>query len=81
MSILSPTSFAKYYTVGTLFLIFRYVVNNDNKFISTFFLVGPSKQLRSMFHPSRIFAAAAYFGSMISTLYCALKVIITIRIY
>lgn len=40
---------------------------------STFFLMGPRRQLQSMFHPTRLVAAAAYFGSMVATLYTALS--------
>jgi len=60
--ILMPRSFAKFYTLGTIFII-----------ASTFFLVGPAKQIKSMFHPSRVVAAAIYFGSMGVTLYSALS--------
>jgi len=60
--IISPRAFAKFYTLGTLFII-----------ASTFFLVGPAKQLKSMFHPSRIVAAGIYLGSAVLTLVCALS--------
>jgi len=66
LMILSPTRFAKFYTIGTVFIIF-----------STFFLVGPMKQIRSMFHPSRFMSAMIYFGSIFATLYCALELQVT----
>jgi Got1/Sft2-like family len=40
--VFSPHLFAKYYSLGSLLLL-----------CSTFFLVGPVAQLKSMFHPSR----------------------------
>jgi len=61
--LLSPTRFAKFYTLGTVCVIF-----------STFFLVGPMKQIKSMFHPSRFISALIYFGSMFATLYSALEI-------
>jgi len=60
--IFSPKNFAKFYTIGCICII-----------VSTFFLVGPKKQLQSMFHPSRLLAAVIYFGSMMCTLFVALK--------
>jgi len=59
--VLVPRSFAKFYTLGTLCII-----------SSTFVLVGPQRQLRNMFHPTRLISALVYFGSMAATLYCAL---------
>lgn len=60
--LLSPRAFAKFYTIGSMFLI-----------SSTFFLVGPLKQLKSMFQPQRAISTACYFGSLLGTLYAALE--------
>ena len=58
-SILSPTSFAKFYTFGNIFLIG-----------STFFLMGPSNQMKSLcVHP----AFQVYAVAMVGTLYSALS--------
>ncbi|ELR23913.1 tetraspanning membrane protein, SFT2like protein [Acanthamoeba castellanii str. Neff] len=57
-----PRTFAKFYTVGSLFLIG-----------STFFLMGPWKQLQSMFQPARYMSTLIYFGAMGGTLYAALS--------
>eukprot|EP01088_Endostelium_zonatum_P020439 TRINITY_DN7529_c0_g1_i2.p1 TRINITY_DN7529_c0_g1~~TRINITY_DN7529_c0_g1_i2.p1 ORF type:complete len:127 (+),score=17.90 TRINITY_DN7529_c0_g1_i2:22-381(+) len=40
MVLFSPRSFAKFYTLGTVCIL-----------CSTFFLMGPAKQFRTMFHP------------------------------
>eukprot|EP01116_Phalansterium_solitarium_P002666 TRINITY_DN12823_c0_g1_i1.p1 TRINITY_DN12823_c0_g1~~TRINITY_DN12823_c0_g1_i1.p1 ORF type:complete len:174 (+),score=15.48 TRINITY_DN12823_c0_g1_i1:51-524(+) len=60
--LLSPTRFAKTYTLGCLLVI-----------TSTAFLVGPKKQLQSMFQPERLPAAVLYVASLFGTLYCALS--------
>jgi len=52
--LISPRRFAKFYSLGTLFIIG-----------SVFFLVSPRRILSSMFDPSRVWSAIAYFGSMI----------------
>jgi len=61
--IFSTRQFAKFYTLGSIFMM-----------ISTFFLVGPMTQLKSMVHPSRIIATAIYIGSALATIYFALIV-------
>eukprot|EP00803_Ostreobium_quekettii_P006122 evm.model.scf_421.4 EVM.evm.TU.scf_421.4 scf_421:26143-32062(-) len=57
-----PTTFAILYTLGSLLL-----------FGSTFFLMGPWRQLKSIMKSNRILATLAYVGSMILTLYVAFK--------
>mmetsp|Transcript_2409 Transcript_2409/g.7651 ORF Transcript_2409/g.7651 Transcript_2409/m.7651 type:complete len:194 (-) Transcript_2409:44-625(-) len=58
--VFSPHLFAKYYSLGSLLLLG-----------STFFLIGPVAQLKSMFHPSRYIASILYLGTLIGTLYAA----------
>lgn len=41
---------------------------------STFFLMGPWKQVKSMFQPTRYMSTLIYFGAMAGTLYAALSV-------
>jgi len=60
-SVLMPRTFAKFYTVGSLLIIG-----------STFFLMGPLKQMRSMFDSSRYISTIIYFGAIVGTLYAAL---------
>lgn len=45
---------------------------------STFFLMGPRRQLVNMFDSSRFTAALAYFGSMAATLFVAISLQSTI---
>ncbi|KAH3766155.1 ethanolamine kinase A [Pelomyxa schiedti] len=60
--LLSPTSFAKFYTFGSIFII-----------ASTFFLVGPARQVSSIFSDkSRAISAGIYISTIILTLYSAL---------
>lgn len=59
--LLSPKSFAKYYTLGTVCII-----------SSTLFLVGPQRQLKNMFDSRRLMASLIYLVSIIVTLYSAL---------
>lgn len=59
--ILIPHSFAKFYTVGNLLLLG-----------SSFFLMGPWRQLQTMFASNRIITTLIYLGAMFGTLYCAL---------
>ena len=62
MFLVLPRMFAKWYTLGSLLLLG-----------STFFLVGPSQQIKSMFQPSRWVASALYLFSLAGTLYTALR--------
>jgi hypothetical protein len=62
MFLILPRVFAKWYTLGSLLLLG-----------STFFLVGPTQQLRSMFQPNRWFASVLYLFSLAGTLYTALR--------
>src|SRR3989338_6712040 len=52
-----PTTFGKYYTIGTLLIL-----------CSTFFLMGPVRQLQSMFHASRVWASLAFLLAIVLTL-------------
>ncbi|PRP87253.1 hypothetical protein PROFUN_01515 [Planoprotostelium fungivorum] len=72
--ILSPRTFAKFYTLGTLCILFRYYCISTHQFMSfsTFFLVSPKAQLKRLFDPSRFVAAMAYLVSMLATLWAAL---------
>jgi len=63
MFFLSPRQFAKFYTLGSMFL-----------FGSTLFLVGPKKQFQNMFSSKRYISTLIYLASMIGTLYAALVV-------
>ncbi|CAM6126555.1 unnamed protein product [Calypogeia fissa] len=59
---LFPTKFAFTYTTANLMLMG-----------STVFLIGPIRQLKMMFDPSRFLATIAYFFSLFLALFCALK--------
>merc|ERR1712232_1538331 len=56
-----PRTFAKWYTLGSILLI-----------ISSLFLMGPWKQLQTMFHRSRAPATIIYLTAIFATLYAAL---------
>mmetsp|Transcript_9943 Transcript_9943/g.12254 ORF Transcript_9943/g.12254 Transcript_9943/m.12254 type:complete len:190 (-) Transcript_9943:1242-1811(-) len=56
-----PRTFAKWYTLGSILLI-----------ASSMFLMGPWKQMKTMFHRSRALASIIYIFSIIGTLYAAL---------
>ena len=58
-----PKMFAKWYTLGSLLLL-----------SSTFFLMGPLKQIQTMFQRERAPATIVYIVSIIGTLYAALVV-------
>ena len=58
-----PRVFAKWYTLGSILLI-----------ISSLFLMGPWKQLQTMFHRSRAPATIVYLTAIFATLYAALVV-------
>uniref|UniRef100_A0A7S3EM37 Vesicle transport protein n=1 Tax=Rhodosorus marinus TaxID=101924 RepID=A0A7S3EM37_9RHOD len=55
--VVKPAKFALSFTFGNVLAV-----------ISTWFLVGPRAQLRSMFDPIRAWAAALYVGSLVVTL-------------
>eukprot|EP01121_Diplochlamys_sp_Union-15-3_P008587 TRINITY_DN2293_c0_g1_i2.p1 TRINITY_DN2293_c0_g1~~TRINITY_DN2293_c0_g1_i2.p1 ORF type:complete len:143 (-),score=15.65 TRINITY_DN2293_c0_g1_i2:155-583(-) len=59
--LLSPRQFAKFYTLGSLFLL-----------SSTLFLVGPKKQLKNMFSSQRYMSTTIYLASLFGTLYTAI---------
>eukprot|EP00727_Mastigamoeba_balamuthi_P006809 m51a1_g2749 hypothetical protein (170) ;mRNA; r:954349-955123 len=64
MFLLSPTRFAKFYTLGSIFIL-----------SASFFLVGPARQLRSAFQDrSRAISAILYFSTVVLTLFFALSV-------
>jgi len=54
--------FALAFTIGNLLLIG-----------STLFLMGPMKQLKSMFEKGRVYATSSFFGSMVLTLFVTMK--------
>jgi hypothetical protein len=58
--VVMPHKFAAAFTMGNVLAI-----------VSTWVLVGPRAQLRTMFHPARAAAAAAYVGSLIFALFAA----------
>eukprot|EP00668_Euglena_longa_P017209 GGOE01021572.1.p1 GENE.GGOE01021572.1~~GGOE01021572.1.p1 ORF type:complete len:168 (+),score=28.68 GGOE01021572.1:61-564(+) len=60
--VLVPKKFAFFFTFGNLFLI-----------SSTLFLVGPTRQFRSMMEASRLQATVIYFLSLSMTLVSALR--------
>ncbi|KAL0219688.1 hypothetical protein P9112_005341 [Eukaryota sp. TZLM1-RC] len=62
MAVISSTFFALVYSVGHLMSI-----------SATFFLFGPSKQLKKMFKPKRAIASISYIGSVFLVLFLALK--------
>lgn len=64
--VLKPHKFAVAYTIGNLLMMG-----------STVFLVGPRRQCQSMWTGHRAMASAAYFGSMVGTIYAAMG----LRIY
>jgi hypothetical protein len=55
------TSFAILYTLGNIISL-----------ISTGFIVGPTRQLKNMFDPVRIWATVVFFGCMALTLFLAI---------
>jgi hypothetical protein len=55
----------------TAFVIF-YTLGNVTALCSTFFLMGPMKQLKSMFDPSRAVSAVVFLGLLIGTLIVAI---------
>ncbi|GAM26424.1 hypothetical protein SAMD00019534_095990 [Acytostelium subglobosum LB1] len=57
MFLLSPTTFAFLYTVGNLCML-----------ASTFFIVGPMKQMKNMVQPHRLICAIVFVASMVLTL-------------
>uniref|UniRef100_A0A6B2LMT6 Vesicle transport protein n=1 Tax=Arcella intermedia TaxID=1963864 RepID=A0A6B2LMT6_9EUKA len=59
--IISPRTFAKFYTFGNLCLLG-----------STFFLVGPMQQLKNMCAPQRFISSTLYFAALVGTLYTTL---------
>jgi len=60
MILLSPAAFAVPYTFGNIFAL-----------ASTFFLMGPLRQLKMMIDPNRIVSAIIYVVAMALTLYFA----------
>ena len=62
ISLMNPTIFATYYTIGNIMAI-----------CSSFFLSGPCNQLKNMFKPARILATCVYLLMMALTLYVAFK--------
>ena len=61
MIVLNPAPFAVMYTFGNIFGI-----------TSTFFLVGPLKQIKNMCNPNRLIATIVFLASMGMTLFSAL---------
>uniref|UniRef100_A0A7S4N484 Vesicle transport protein n=1 Tax=Paramoeba aestuarina TaxID=180227 RepID=A0A7S4N484_9EUKA len=59
--ILKLRAFTKFFTLGNLLIM-----------SSTFFVVGPAAQCRSLCQPARFFAFVLYMGAMFGTLYVAL---------
>ncbi len=57
-----PGKFAVCYTLGNLLALF-----------STGFLVGPWKQLKTMFAPERMIATIVYMAAMVLTLYTCIR--------
>ncbi|GAM19632.1 hypothetical protein SAMD00019534_028070 [Acytostelium subglobosum LB1] len=57
MFLLSPSTFAFLYTIGNICML-----------ASTFFIVGPAKQLKNMAQPTRLICALVFVLSMILTL-------------
>lgn len=62
MIVFTPTKFAFFFTCGNLFLL-----------SGTMFLVGPKRQIKSMFDRSRVTATILYMASMILTLVAAIR--------
>eukprot|EP01111_Echinosteliopsis_oligospora_P010863 TRINITY_DN3451_c0_g1_i2.p1 TRINITY_DN3451_c0_g1~~TRINITY_DN3451_c0_g1_i2.p1 ORF type:complete len:155 (-),score=5.35 TRINITY_DN3451_c0_g1_i2:6-470(-) len=65
-----PTSFALCYTLGNIVML-----------LSTAFMVGPVKQIKNMFAPTRILCTIVFIAFMIFTIVCVFKdlpVILTI---
>lgn len=58
--VLVPHKFAASFTMGNILCI-----------MSSWFIVGPSAQLQTMFHPARAVAAAVYVGSLLFVLLAA----------
>ena len=62
MIAIAPAKFAVLFTLGNLLALG-----------STFFLLGPCRQLRNMMKPHRLIASIVYVAAMIFTLVAALK--------
>lgn len=58
--LVSIVAFATLYTIGNIMSL-----------SSTLFLMGPLRQLKSMFDPTRLFATIIFIASMAMTLFCA----------
>ena len=67
--VIKPHKFAVAYSLGNMLMLG-----------STMFLVGPKKQLQNMFTGHRAMASAAYFGSMIGTIYAAIWLRISVLV-
>jgi hypothetical protein len=82
--ILLFAAFGVFYTIGNLCLLGRYVLSLQERWLlvrltdrctsSSFFLIGPTRQLKMMFKPIRLIATIIYLGALGMTLFVAIYV-------